>query len=201
MLMADVLTNNHANFNRTDYTVEEYEAIVGQAAEGKRYEYDNGKIIPFTDEYTTTDHNQIVLNTARVLMNHFYPKGCRVYTENVRLVIEGEANHRLPDVLVTCSERDIKAKDVVCDAALVVEVLSPSTSFTDQVRKAKVYKKISSLYVYLIIKPDMVWVRVYERDNQGNFGERAYELLDDLIELPSIGLHITARDLYRFVFD
>lgn len=197
--MGDALTNYHLNYSRTDYTVEEYETIVQQAGEGKRYEYDNGKIIPFVNEYTTTDHNQIVLNTANLLINYYYPKGCRVYTENVRLIIEGERNHRLPDVLVTCSERDKNAKDAVYDARVVVEVLSPATSFTDLVKKAKLYKKIPSLVLYIIIKPDAVWVRVYERGNEGNFGEREYESFDDIIELSSIGFNLEVRNLYRFV--
>ncbi len=136
--MGDGLKSNHY------YTIEEYEAIASQAKEGERYEYADGQIIPFNDEYTTTAHNQVVQNTADVLKAHFYPQGCRVYTENIRLVIDELRNHRLPDVMATCSDRDKQAKDHIIDPIVLVEVLSPATALNDLAVKADLYRKIDS---------------------------------------------------------
>ena len=94
-----------ALLTKTFYSVEEYKALTRDSGEGERYEYADGQIIR-CEEYTTGTLNQIVINCCHVLSDHFYPKGCRVYTKNVRLVIGDDEEYRLPDVMVTCSERD-----------------------------------------------------------------------------------------------
>lgn len=192
--MGDAQKNNHY------YSVEEYEAIVKNSKEGERYEYCDGEIIPFRDEYTTDDHNQIIQNTADSLKGHFYPQGCRVYTENVRLIVEEHTQFRLPDVMVTCSNRDKESKDAKRDPIIIVEVLSPSTSFTDLVEKVEAYKCIASLQAYLIINPAKVWVRIYQRDAQGQWQQEAdLESINQTIAIPSLQLSIPVAKLYLFV--
>jgi len=195
--MGDALLKNSHR-----YSVAEYEALAQNAKAGERYEYVDGQIIPFVDEYTTDAHNQIVHNAADSLKTHFYPKGCRVYTENVRLFIEGQNEYRLPDVLVTCSQRDKESKDAKRDAVVLVEVLSPSTAMQDFAAKADSYRKIDTLKAYLIINPAEVWARLYERDGQmGNWlPDRALTNLHESFSIQSLGLLIPMADLYRFVF-
>jgi Uma2 family endonuclease len=191
--MGDALKRKHF------YSLEEYEKIVANAREGERYEYADGEIIVL-DEYTTDNHNQVVLNTATLLAAHYYPKACRVYTENVRLAIEQEKNYRQPDVMVTCSERDRNSRDAKRDPVILVEVLSPATSFTDLVEKVKLYQKIPTLAVYMIINPAKVWVGVYENiSGQGFSPIVEYDTIDSRIELSAIGLTIPVESLYRMV--
>jgi Uma2 family endonuclease len=169
-IMGDAQKKNHY------YTIEEYEALVRNAKEGERFEYANGQIIVM-DEYTTKSHNRVVGNMYRLLINHYEPKGCSVYTENVRLKIENENTYRLPDVMVTCSERDALSEDIAQEPVLLVEVLS-TNAFTDLVEKVHLYKKIAALQAYIIINPAIVWVRVYQRGENGNWlGEKDYTSL------------------------
>ncbi len=190
-----LLKNNHR------YSVAEYEAIAQNAKPGERYEYVNGQLIPFTDEYTTNQHNQVVLNAYRLLSDHFYPKGCRVFTENVRLMINNE-EYRLPDVVATCSEGDKNAKEGVREPIVLVEVLSPSTAMQDLAVKADSYRKINSLQAYFIVNPGEVWVRLYERDHKTNqwLPDRALTDLQFSFSIESLGLILSMADLYQFVF-
>jgi Uma2 family endonuclease len=185
--MGDALKKNHR------YSVEEYEALTRHAGEGERYEYADGQLV-VKDEYTTDEHNLILLNIYRLLYAHFHPKGCKVFTENVRLAIDAHNQFRLPDVMVTCSPRDHASGDAKRDPLLLVEVLSASSSFVDLVDKVKAYKTIPALQAYLIVKPDKVWVRVYQRDAQGGWNETEYERKTEIIRLQD--LHIPLQEVY-----
>jgi Uma2 family endonuclease len=182
------------------YTVEEYENLVQHAKPGERYEYADGQIIVLS-EYTSNAHNAIIGNMYLLLRNHFRPKNCQVYTENVRLIIEGLQSHRLPDVMVTCAEIDKKAQDSVREPVLVVEVLSPATAMSDLGEKVSEYKKILSLQAYLIISQTKVWVRVYSRDEKSNqwLPENDYMHLSDTIQLNSLTLKMRLADIYEMV--
>lgn len=192
--MGDALQKNHY------YTLEEYEAIVLNSTKGERYEYVDGQIIPFTDEYTTNAHNQVVQNAADLLKAHFYPKCCRVYTENVRLQIKDKKEYRLPDVMATCSERDKTARDGVSDPIILVEVLSPATAMEDLASKADVYRTIPSLQAYVIVNPEQIWVRVYEKNSHGKWlPDVAYTALSSSFTIGSLDLSFHLSALYRFV--
>ncbi len=187
-----------ALLKKTYYTLEGYEELVRNAREGERYEYADGMIIPMA-EYTTDSHNQIIQNAGDVLKVYFYPKGCRVYTENVRLMI-GTDEYRLPDVMATCSERDLQSRGEKRDPIVLVEVLSPGTALQDLGTKLDSYRKIESLQAYLIIDPTKVWVRVYERTgNHTWLPDQLYTNHSDTFTLVALNLQISVADLYRFV--
>jgi Uma2 family endonuclease len=133
------------------------------------------------DEYTSDEHNLVLLNVYRLLHAQLGPKGCKVFTENVRLSIDAPTQFRLPDVMVTCSERDKTPGDAKRDPLLLVEALSASSAFVDLMDKVKAYKTIPSLRAYLIVKPDKVWVRAYQRDGDGAWTEQEYESASDVL--------------------
>lgn len=180
------------------YSIEEYENLLARSKPGERYEYANGEIIVL-DEYTTAAHNQIVLNAASICMEHFYPRGCRVFTENVRLIIESEKNHRLPDVMVTCSDRDKHSIDAMHEPALLVEVLSTSTQREDTGKKLDAYLTIASLQAYIIVDPIEVWIRVYERID-GKWGmQPLYTSITSQIYIKSLELSFPLSRIYLYV--
>ena len=184
---------------KTHYTFEEYEELVRNAGSGERYEYCDGVMIPL-NEYTTLRHNQVVQNAADLLKAYFYPKGCRVYTENARLVVQEGNEYRLPDVVATCSERDLLSESTIQDPVVLVEVLFPGTAMQDLGPKTDAYRKIVSLQAYLIINPQEVWVRVCERNADGNWlPDQSYTRLTEAFSLARLDLRIALADLYRFV--
>jgi Uma2 family endonuclease len=175
------------------YSVEAYEALAANAGEGERYEYADGQLV-VKDEYTSDEHNLVLLNVYRLLHAHFGGRGCKVFTENVRLAIDAHTQFRLPDVMVTPSERDKTPGEAKRDPLLLVEVLSASSAFVDLVDKAKAYKTIPGLRAYLIVKPDKVWVRAYVRDDAGTWTEREYESAGDVLSLGEVSLPL--REVY-----
>ncbi len=181
--MGDALRRDH------HYSVADYEALVLNAREGERYEYADGQLV-VKDKYTTDEHNLVLLNIYRLLHAHFSPGGCKVFTENVRLSIQAQNQFRLPDVMVTCPERDKTSGDAKRDPLLLVEVLSASSAFIDLVDKVKAYKTIPALQAYLVVKPDKVWVRVYERKAKGEWTEHEYETESDIITLQDLSLRL-----------
>jgi Uma2 family endonuclease len=82
---------------------EDYEALEADHPQ-IRYEYLDGKVYAIAG--ATTVHNQIVGNAAFALRTFYRPKGCRTYTENVKLEVSFRQRYVYPDVFVTCSERD-----------------------------------------------------------------------------------------------
>jgi hypothetical protein len=68
--MGDALSQNQR------YSVEAYEALAANAGEGERYEYADGQLV-VKDEYTSDEHNLVLLNVYRLLHAQFGPKGCK----------------------------------------------------------------------------------------------------------------------------
>jgi Uma2 family endonuclease len=81
-------------------------------------------------------HNRSAFRIARLLDDLAQPQGCDTYIEGTRLQL-GDDTLVYPDVMVTCEgETDEYTVTAPC---LVVEVLSPSTSWFDHGRKRTKY--------------------------------------------------------------
>jgi Uma2 family endonuclease len=120
-----------------------------------------------------------------------------VYTENIRSRVAEREEYRLPDVMAT--RKAPTSNFEITEPVILVEVLSPSTVMTDLAVKADSYRKIPSLQAYLIINPNEIWVRVYERSKQGEWlADVSYQQINETIKL-AIGLSISLDDLYKFV--
>ncbi len=141
------------------------------------------------------------MNCYRILAEYFYPEGCRVYTENIRLSIGNKEEYRLPDVIATCSDGDHEPGYEISEPVMLVEVLSPATALQYLGSKLDSYRKIQSLQAYLIINPAEVWVRVYVRDDRDQWlPDQVYTSFDEEIQLVKFALTLALREIYRFVF-
>jgi Uma2 family endonuclease len=147
-------------------TLPEYQALDSSATD-TRYEFFDGVVYAMAG--ATAAHNQIIGNASRHLYNFYRPKGCRVFTETVKLQVLKDRRYVYPDVLVTCSQRDKENNQMMRDPVLIIEDLSDSTEKKDLKDKVDYYQEIASLQAYLIVEQSECWVRVYERDTQGNW--------------------------------
>lgn len=141
------------------WTPEEFLAWERQQPE--RYEWDGANIVSMTGGRRR--HARVIRNIRNALEN-LLPDGCEIYTEGFKL-LAGEAV-RYPDVLLLCTPEhtvDLEA-DIVNDATLVVEVLSPSTARTDRVTKVEDYAKVPSMLAYLIVDPGQHSLTLYRRE-------------------------------------
>ncbi|HEX8529530.1 MAG TPA: Uma2 family endonuclease, partial [Cytophagales bacterium] len=125
-------TVGHALHTQQKLSYAEYETLDRQA-EDTRYEFADGEVRAMSG--ATLAHNQIVQNLSLLLRRDFRPKGCRVYTESVKLQAEAFRRYFYPDVMLTCSETDGAAQQLVREPVLLIEVLSDSTEKHDLGKK------------------------------------------------------------------
>lgn len=143
-----------------------------------------------------TVHNQIVGNGYRSLWNYYRPRGCRVFTENVKVEVSFRQRYVYPDVFVTCSERDQQSTQLIRDPLLIIEVLSDSTEAIDLKEKVDVYLAVPGLQAYVIVAQKECWLRIYERDESGDWlPHRFLNALSDTLSLRS-GWSILLSELY-----
>ncbi|MEL6624685.1 MAG: Uma2 family endonuclease, partial [Bacteroidota bacterium] len=84
------------------YSPAEYFKISREAEH--RMEYEGGKILNMGTSSDT--HSELMLNLAACIKSEVKGKGCKVYAETVKLSLENDDKYYLPDVMLTCDERD-----------------------------------------------------------------------------------------------
>ncbi len=130
-----------------------------------KYEYIEGKVFAMTGG--TLSHNSIALNLASALKNHLRGKGGKVFMADAKVGISSNGPFHYPDVMVTCDQRDLTARQVVYHPGLIVEVLSPSTEAFDRGQKFRHYRRIETLKEYILVDAERMSVECY-RLNQYN---------------------------------
>ena len=120
----------------------------------------------------TDDHAAIIGNVAAALHAASRPKGYRVYISDMR-IHTGDGKNTFPDVAVVCGPRTYHRgrNDTVTNPALIVEVLSESTSGYDLVGKFAHYQTIPTLADYLLVAQDRA--RPFCTPAPGTTGRRA----------------------------
>jgi Uma2 family endonuclease len=142
------------------YTVQEYFDL--EKVSEIRHEFYRGEIFDMAG--TTLNHNDIVDNVKRHIKNHFAPKGCRVFSESVKLEVIKGSYYPYPDIVVTCHPDDLRAQYVVSQPSLIVEVLSKSTSDHDRNFKWKHYQRMPSLMHYLLVAQNECYAELFSRN-------------------------------------
>jgi len=84
---------------------------------------------------------------------------------------------------------------------LIVEVASDSTIRKDYMEKSLVYQSIAALQAYLVVAQDRVQVDMLVRLEDGSWGLKKFDRLDDEIELPCLGMVLSVADIYCGVLD
>jgi Uma2 family endonuclease len=176
------------------YTLDEY--LAREEVSEIRHEFYQGEI--FAMAGASSNHNDIVDNAKRVIKDIFRPKGCRVFSENVKLEVAKNVFYTYPDILLTCHTLDIKSEYVMKYPSLVVEVLSKSTSDYDRGFKWLRYKKMPSLQHYLLVSQYEVLVELYSR--QTNSDIWTYQVFDnqaDEIYFANPDFKMTVQAIYQ----
>ena len=107
--------------------------------------------------------------------------------------------YRYPDASVVCGEalfRKINGLDTLENPALLIEVLSPSSTDFDRGTKFEQYKSIPSLTEYLLVAQDRPHVARRTRLDDGSWIETILESLDASLRLDSVGIALTIREIY-----
>ena len=84
----------------------------------------------------------------------------------------------------------------VAEPRLIVEVLSPSTRYTDQSEKLLEYKALSAVEMILFVDPDTVFVELHER-GLSDWQATLYHDLDAVFDLGTLGATLSLHAIYE----
>lgn len=178
---------------KTFLTEEQYLEI--ERAAEFRHEYLDGQMYAMSG--AREGHNLISGNIFANLRQQTRPRGCRVFTNDMRVRVSGRM-YTYPDVVVACGERQFldARRDTLLNPTLICEVLSDTTERYDRGRKFRHYQTIESLRQYVLVSTDQMTVEVFTRQNDGSWVLRATENPADTIELESIGCKLAIAEIY-----
>ena len=181
---------------QTFITPEEY-LIIERAAEFKS-EYYDGQMYLMSG--VRRPHNLIAANLARVIGNQIVDRPCELYISEMRTRGATSASYMYPDLAAVCADPEFADNefDVFLNPSLVIEILSPSTEKWDRGGKFARYRQIENLVDYVLITQEKILVERFTR--RGAEWERvAYDRLEDILTLDSIGCVVSLADIYAKV--
>ncbi|RBP16439.1 Uma2 family endonuclease [Roseiarcus fermentans] len=155
-----------------------------------RYEFDGVGPVAMTGG--TAGHSAIQANLAFSLTGRLRGKPCRFHGNDLKFQVADGAV-RYPDGMVLCSPVD-RGATVVRNPVVVFEVLSPSTTRTDRLVKAREYQATPSVQRYVMLEQDSVGAVVYARAGDGWTHEILIE--ESTLALPEIGVELPLAELY-----
>lgn len=178
------------------YTVEEYLAYDREAE--VKHEYFDGRIEMMAGGKPT--HSLIASNVGGELRAALRGSSCRTYNADLRVQSFGR-HFYYPDVTVVCGDLEYYegADDVVTNASLIVEVLSPSTERNDRVVKWMRYQKMPTLRHYLLVWQSEPQVEHFYRGDDGEWRYESVVGLDATLQLRSLNVSLRLADLYEGV--
>ena len=156
-----------------------------------KHEFVNGRLRAMAGG--TRTHGQIITNVAANIHRISRGKGCRIYSSDVKTVVDGAGYY--PDVMLACSPSG-DDKLVEHNPCVIVEVLSPSTAITDYNEKRWAYSKIGSLEQYILVSSDAVQVEVFTRQADG-WLSRVYTQREESFLLNSLNASLTLEGIYE----
>jgi Uma2 family endonuclease len=173
------------------YTVEEYFELERNSE--VKHEFVEGQLIEMPGEKRIA--NRVAGSIYALLLQLLNHKVFEIYIQDVKLSTVKNKRYRYPDVMVV-PVIDDEDDDMVHQAVLIAEVLSPSTEKTDRNEKLKEYSKIPSVQYYLLVSQEETVIELYKRN--GNIFEYSfYTETTDIIDLPFFDIKLTLNDIYK----
>lgn len=159
-----------------------------QWPEGERWELIDGVAWDMSPA-PRRSHQQILGLLFRLIADRTDDSPCETYVApfDVRLPDhpEGGADEAVstvvqPDISVFCDSARLDDRGALGAPTLVVEILSPSTSYKDQTDKLALYER-HGVREYWIVNGDARWVMVYRLGADGRYGKPDYYRTDEAV--------------------
>jgi Uma2 family endonuclease len=180
-----------AQRNYFNMSVEDYLAL-SRNSKDARYEYLDGELRMLAGG--SPDHSIIIANVTAAIKTVLKGGSCRVYNSDVQVKLS-EKRYVLPDVTVSCDERDRNQKEMIRHPRVVVEVLSPSTEATDRGKKAMFYRACSTIQEYVMVDSDELFIEVHRREHE-LWTINTFEP-GSIVTLESLGIQFPIEDAYE----
>lgn len=141
----------------------------------------------------TPMHQRICFKAAKILDGYVADKNCQMLQGvNVRLYDEErrKIGDVIPDISVFCQYKDLNVTYIDDIPTIIVEIVSPSTVYADNIKKADLYKR-AGVKEYWIIDPKAKVITVwnFNTDEQMIYGKIAHSYLFE-------GLSIELENLF-----
>jgi Uma2 family endonuclease len=174
-------------------TVDEYLAFEEQSEE--RHEYYDGEVVDMAG--TTINHNSLVDSVKDLLKPSLRARGCRAFSESIKVAVTA-TKYVYPDIVITCHPFDLRGEALIVRApCLIVEILSKSTASKDRGIKWRQYRKMPSLWYYVLVEQYTLAVDVFSRIEQTDvWVQETFEQPDDVIVFPRLDLQLRVGDIY-----
>ena len=146
----------------------------------------------------TLTHNQIIINLCIILGFAFKKRDVRVFAGDVKLHVRDVAVSTYPDVLVIKGQPEYwdNRRDVVCNAAVIVEVLSDSTKDYDRAGKFEIYRNLPDLQDYILVSQDKVHVEHFVKQSPHQWLLSEYNQLSDVLTIAQLDETLAVADIY-----
>jgi len=179
---------------KTLLSEEEYLAIERQAE--FRSEYLAGEM--FAMAGASRRHNRVVTNLVATLDNQLRARPCNVYSNDMRVKVQGTGLFTYPDVVVTCGEERFAdgENDVLLNPLVIVEVLSDSTEAYDRGKKFESYQSIEALIEYILVSQNSQRVEQFVRQGGKNWIYSESHEPGETVKIQSIECELKLEDIY-----
>jgi Uma2 family endonuclease len=160
-----------------------------------RHEFDQGQCIAMAGG--SRWHNLLAGRLFSAIAHHLDDKSCVPYIADMRLYLKADQHYVYPDILVVCHEDAYMSDDMVNDATVIIEVLSPGTEAQDRGRKFLHYQNLPSLVEYMLISQKMMQVELFRKGSERKWEYERWNQEDDEILIQSLEFSYPLKKLYR----
>jgi Uma2 family endonuclease len=187
---AKILSDEDRRFTYADYKAWKLD-------ERERFELIGGKAYAMAAPNDV--HQAISGEIFRQMANYLYGKPCKVRSApyDVRLFYEedeGDDTVVQPDISVICDEKKRGAEGCLGAPDLIVEILSPSNTGEEYVRKFNLYLK-AGVREYWIAAPELKILQVFELQD-GVYSGTVYDSTATVFSKVLEGLSVTLSDVF-----
>jgi Uma2 family endonuclease len=183
------------------FTIEQYLKLERVADE--RHEFLDGVIYDMAGE--SISHGQISMNLSALLVSQLKGKPCQAFSKDTKIFSSLQPPNQkgtkglfsYPDLVVVCGKLDVldHKQDVILNATVVIEVLSPSTEAFDRGEKFRKYKVNPTLKDYVLVSQRRPEIEIYRRSDE-NWAYETVSGIGSVASIPSIGCSLPLIDVY-----
>lgn len=143
-------------------------------------------------------HILISTNLTGDLWSQFKGRPCKVYNNDMKVLVNTTGLYTYPDVVALCGEAQFhdRQKDVLLNPSMIFEVLSPSTEAYDRGEKFNHYQHIAALTDYVLVTQDRIRLERYQRQTDGSWRYTCHEDSEEVIHFSALNCELRLADVY-----
>lgn len=147
--------------------------LAAEERSGAKHEWLDGEVFAMSGSKPV--NALLAMRVGHALTIALGPRGCDVYSSDLRVRVPASGLATYPDVGVVCGEvvPDLVDPDAATNPSLLVEVLSRSTERWDRGGKMRHYQRLPSLTTYVLVHTRERRVEWYTRLDDGSWRYQA----------------------------